>query len=268
MMIFSAIDYKAFLKEWIGTQENGGRGALNRLAQAAGMQPSNLSQVFNSDKNLNLDQADGIAELLELSPAETDYFYLLIEQARATRPRLKRELERQLRTKATEHQQLARRLPSEDRLSEDQKAKFYSAWYFSAIQIATNLPGAHTVESLSRRFQLPRTLVQEVVQFLLSNGLCAERDGQLVPGVKHTHLAATDSLIGRHHGNWRVKAMERHPLLHLDRELSYSGQHTLSAGDALKVRDLCLKLIEDTHRVVTPSPSERLYAFNLDWIEL
>jgi hypothetical protein len=43
---------------------------------------------------------------------------------------------------------------------------------------------------------------------------------------------------------------------------------TLSTEDALKIRALLADLVEQTDKIVGPSPSEKLYCMCLDWFEV
>lgn len=106
------------------------------------------------------------------------------------------------------------------------------------------------------------------MDFLLSAGLCVEKDGLLMPGHPMTHLEAESPFVARHHGNWRIKAMERHPVLRSSDELAYTAPMTLSEKDVAQIRKLLADLVQRTDEIVTTSPSEKLYCMNLDWFEV
>jgi uncharacterized protein (TIGR02147 family) len=266
--IFEFNDYKQFIQGKVQAGSKS-RGQYQRMAKAAKMQPPNLSQVFNSEKHLTLEQGEDIAGYLGLTESEIEYFLLLILYARAGTPNLKKRMKRKLEGARSENQKLVNRLPSEGGMSAAEKSIFYSNWYYSAIHILTFLPECRTSDAIAQRLRLPRALVQEVVQFLLSMGLLVQdKSGWLKPGTQHTHLEAASPLVARHHGNWRVKAMEWHPQLDDSNELSYSAQVTLSREDASRVRALCVRLAEDVRGVVSPSPSEVAYCINLDWLAI
>lgn len=267
-MIFDFADYKEFVRNRLQELPQGGRGQFQKMAKAAGMFPSNLSQVFNGEKQLTPEQGEAIAAHLQLTEAESDYFLLLIAQARAGSASLRARLGRQIQTLQKDNLQLAKRLPIDRAMDLAEKAVFYSNWYYSAIHLLTFIPELRSVDALAARLHLPRSLVQTVVNFLLDQGLCVAGPSGIEPGTKHTHLEASSPLIARHHANWRVKAIERQPLLHPLQELAYSGQLALSRADALKVRELCMRLVADARALVDPSPSEAAFCLNVDWFEL
>lgn len=85
----------------------------------------------------------------------------------------------------------------------------------------------------------------------------------------HMHSTFSDGkLASRHHGNWRVKAMERHPIFSPHDELVYTAPMTLSVTDASRIRELLADLVQKTDQIVGPSPSEKLYCLNIDWFEV
>ena len=107
----------------------------------------------------------------------------------------------------------------------------------------------------------------QVLDFLIGHGLCIETEGQIRPGPQSTHLPSTSPLIARHHGNWRVKAMERHASLALESELAYTSPMALSRTDAVMIRETLLQSIDQVVAIVDPSPSEATYCLNIDWFE-
>jgi hypothetical protein len=52
-----------------------------------------------------------------------------------------------------------------------------------------------------------------------------------------THIEDSSPLVARHHRNWRIKAMERHPVMKPKTELAYTAPMTLAESDVLKIRD-------------------------------
>src|SRR4051794_16485735 len=89
MSIFEFLDYRRFLRRHIDHLPKKGRGEVSRIAQAAGVHPSLLSQVLTGDKNLSLEQAQIIAEYLDLTHQETEYFLLMVQHQRAGTAKLR-----------------------------------------------------------------------------------------------------------------------------------------------------------------------------------
>jgi hypothetical protein len=70
-----------------------------------------------------------------------------------------------------------------------------------------------------------------------------------------------------HHINWRQKAIERVQEKG-ESQLHYSCPMTLSAKDALKLREMVVKFLESVDAVIEPSPSEELHCLNVDWFRI
>ncbi len=79
------------------------------------------------------------------------------------------------------------------------------------------------------------------------------------------HLAGNTRQNIINHINWRVFFCN-----HLQKpvpatDLHYTATHSLSESDAIKLRDMLIKFIEDTRATVTPSKEEKSVALTLDY---
>lgn len=266
-LIFNSDSCQNFIRETIQRMPRQGRGELLRLATYIGVHTSTLSQVLAFKKQFTLEQACLAAEFFGLNELETRYFLLLVNRDRAGTPLLKRNFETQLSELKSKSTELKDLLPQDRPLSQEEKAIFYSNWFYTAIWAQTSIEGFNTRDSLEKYFGLPRKLINEVVQFLLHTGLCVEKKGLLKPGHQYSHLEAGSPLVSRHHANWRIKAMERHPSLSQS-ELCYSSPMTLSKKDALLIRQRLGEIISEVNKIRDPSPSEELHCLNIDWIKI
>ncbi len=266
--IYDFIDYKRFVSAWISEQPKGGRGQLTKLANTSGLHKASISHIFKGEHSLSLEQAHRIALYLGLDKDETSYFLLLVNYGRAGTANLREFLKKQIEEIKNERAKLLSRVTRSKELSSEERAIFYSNWAYSAIRILSSIQGMQTRESIFQRLGLSRTFGNQIIEFLLSTELCIESDGKLGMGPQMTHLEAESPLISRHHGNWRVKAMERHPMLRPANELAYSAPMSLSEADVHKVRALLADLVQKVDEVVSPSACERMYCLNLDWFEV
>jgi len=262
------LDYKEFIRATIATAPRKGHGQLSRMAEAAQVHKTTLSQILHGNKDLSPEQALRVAQFLSLNGGDTERFVLLVLYARAGSADLQAMYRRQIETKKEERLSLANRVTRDRELGDEEKSIYYSNWIYSAVRNLTAIPGFRRRGELSRRLGVEPAYADEVIAFLLRTCLCIERNGELVPGPQMTHLSADSPIVSRHHGNWRVKAMERHPQLNRIRELAYTAPMTLSESDALKVRAMLADLVERTDEVVGPSPSEKFYCMCLDWFEV
>ena len=265
--LFEFNDYKSFVNLWISQQENRGRGELQRIAKALSIHPTLVSHVFRGKKNLSLEQASRLCHHFDLSVLETDYFLLLVQRAKSGAMELSKVLDRQINDLKIRAKSLVNRVMREAELSEEDKAVFYSSWYYSGIRLITSIPGLNTKQQIHACTGLPPSLVQEVLEFLAAKGLC-QFDGNIYSlGPALTHLEVTSRFISRHHTNWRLKVIENHPRLTED-DLVFTGPLTISKKDAAIVREKIVQFIKELGETVKNSPGEELHCFNIDWVEI
>jgi transcriptional regulator with XRE-family HTH domain len=266
--IYEFTDYKHFVTAWIAEQAKGGRGQFVKLAEASGLHKASISHIFKGEHSLSPEQAHRIALHLGLDAGETSYFLLLVNYGRAGSASLRDFLKKQVEEVRADRAKLSSRVTRSRELSSEERAIFYSNWAYSAIRILSSIPGLKVRDAIFKRLGLSRSFGNQVVEFLVRTGLCVESEGMLGMGPQMTHLEADSPLVSRHHGNWRVKAMERHPMLRPADELAYSAPMSLSEADVLKVRALLSDLVQKVDELVGPSACERLYCLNVDWFEV
>ena len=267
MRIYDFETHQKFLEYWIQARSNGGRGELLKIAAHAKLHSSTLSQIQKGSREFTPEQAVLVCDYMGLSEPETRFFLLLLQRAKCSSPLLKTLIEKQIKEAQENSVELAHVLVSDQKISDEAKAVFYSNWFYSAVRILSSIPGYQTLESLEVRLGLPRALLAQVISFLKNTGLCVENSGKLAPGPSYTHLESTSPLISRHHGNWRIKAMECHPSLG-KQELCYTAPMSISTKDAEKVRGLAVAFLEEVQKLRKDSDSEEAYCLNLDWFKI
>lgn len=268
--IFDYQDPVEFLKAYVNQlPPRKKRGIYNRLSEAASVFPSYLSQILSGKRQFNLDQALGVGEFLELSTKEKRYFLLLVEKTRAASQRLQQELQKQIEETQAAHNRISSHVQFDNfEVNEEEQARFYSSWIYAAIRLATALPECHESQAIAKNLHLPQKTVDRALSFLAKTGLCQESESGWTVGPKHTHLHPESPHIISHHRSWRLKAIDTYPTLNLSQELAYSVAACLSREDALKIRQMLIQTIAELRKISDPSPSECLYALNLDWIQV
>jgi uncharacterized protein (TIGR02147 family) len=266
MHISDYLDFRDYLKARVKAMPRGGRGEFRKLAQAIGIHTTTLSQIIQGSKPISLEHAAGVCEYFGLSSFDTRYFLLLVQYDRAGSEKLRKLLREQLDELKKQSQELARRLPTESQLTFEQNAVFYSNWFYSAIRILSSIEGYQTPEAIAERLKLPRQAVNQALEFLLSTGLCSQEHGRLAPGAKYTHIAANSPLVSRHHGNWRTKAMERHPSLG-PQEIAYTAPMSISKKDAQELRKRIVAFIEEFQKTRAASDPEVAFCLAIDFFE-
>lgn len=268
MKVFDHTDYRVFLRETLALLPARGRGELLKIAKSAGMHSSVLSQVFQGQRDLTNEQAVAVAAHLGLDENETLYFLLLTQFSRAGTERLKTLLQKQMNDLRDAQNQVENRVKPSRALSAEEKAVFYSNWFYSAMRVLSAIPEFQNKEALRKKVGLSPEKFRQILDFLLEQGLCQESEGKLLPAEQSTHIGGESPLVSRHHANWRLRAMEKHPAMDLQRELAFTSSMALSEKDVLRVRAKLLETIEEICGWVDPSPSEKAYFLNLDWLEI
>jgi uncharacterized protein (TIGR02147 family) len=262
--IYEYMDYKTYLNDAIVARPNEGRGFKAKMAEAASCQTAYISQVFNGNAQLSLEQGDAIARLLGLGRSESSFFFLLIQYARAGTVSLREHLENQildLRRKMLN----PRKKPGgpSEFLSPQEQLVYYSNWEYNAIHVLLSLPRLRTREALAEHLNLPLTKITELLEFLVASGLAARERGEYRVGTRLIHLDRESPVIPRHHSNWRFRAIQS--LDSSPREsLHYSSVMAISRADAEKLQAMIREFIASTKPLIRESKEEVAQALLID----
>lgn len=265
--IYNYNDVKSFILARFEALPKRGRGQALKLSYHLSVHTTLVSQILKGLKPLTLEQASLTAEFLELTEPETDYFLLLAQLDRAGNESLRKNLKRQLNALKAEAKELVNRLKSETKLAEVERGVFYSDWSYSAVRQLTAIVGLNDADKISEALGLSRKRTKEIIDFLLKTGLCVEENNKLKIGPKSTHLESSSPWVRVHHINWRQKAIEKMNISE-ESQLHYTAPMTLSAKDAIQLREMIVKFLEATDKVIEPSPSEELHCLNIDWFKI
>jgi len=265
--MFEFEDYKLYVLQWIEGKGSEKRGEFQRIAQALKVHPTLVSHIFRGEKNLSLEQASRLCRYLGLSQLETDYFLLLVQRAKSGSLELTQVFDRQIEELRKRSKTLAHRVTRDTILTDEDKATFYSNWYYSGIRLLTSIPKYQTKAAIEENFQLPMSLISDALEFLTRTGLCRYDGRHYSMGPALTHLESSSKWVSRHHVNWRLKAIEQQSQM-TEEDLMFSGPLTLSKKDAAQFRETLLQLIQELGQLAKASKEEELRCFNLDWVKI
>ena len=285
MSIFNQADYRKILRDHVASRPARGRGEVGRLAAAAGVHPSLMSQILNGRRDLGNEQAFEIGRYLQLTELEADYFATLVAIARAGNHRFRDHLKEKLEHIRTESEKIRRRFTHDTSLSEGDRAIFYSSWLYSAVRLFTSTStssssisnasyasnasarNGRTIEEVAERFQIPRQRVVTILDFLESVGLVTRDETHYSLGAKRTFLPHGSPHLPRHHQNWRNKAIQKSDHV-ADTELMFTSPVSISSADFKKIREHLSKVLETVSIVVRDSPAEDVACLNIDlfWV--
>lgn len=267
MEIFDFTDYKKFITSLLKEGPKKGRGGLKKMAEHLQVNSVVMSQVFNGDRNLNLEQAWELSEFFGFSDLEKKYFLLMVELARAGSHKLQVFFKAQLNEIKTQSQEIKSRVKVDRVLDENSKATFYSNWFYTGISLLTAIEGFRNTETLANHLKLPRATVKKVIDFLVENGINIAEGNEIKPGPRVTHLEANSPLVGRHHTNWRLKGFEYLSNVRSD-DLFYTGPMVLSEDLYKEIRKNLVTLIEKNLKTIEGCPDEVLCCLNIDWFKI
>lgn len=265
--IYQFEDYKSYLKAESESGAKAGRGFRQAIAKAARCQSGYITQVLNGRAELSLEQAEGISDFLNHSTHEGHFFILLVQYSRAGTPRLKRYFREQMREALRSQFKLAGRIDPVRSLDENDQTTYYGAWYFSAIHILLTIKEFRDPAIIAKRLSLPKKTVKDVLSFLVSTGLARFESGEYSPGETRIHLPSHSPMIGRHHQNWRLKAIDSLELANED-SIHYSSIVSLSKKDVSAIQETLLQTIKKAKAKIKDSKEELLFSFCMDFYEL
>lgn len=222
--------------------------------------------VLLGKRDLSLEHAEALAGILNFSDAETEYFFLLIQFSRAGTDRLRRRFNTKIIEEQRRAMAIGNRLGVKFEMNEETKAIFYSTWLYSGVRNLTAIADYQTAEAIADKLSYPRSVIQEIVEFLLTTGLCQTSGGRLEPGPSRTHLRSESPHVLRHHQNWRLRGFEKMPARR-EEDVFFTFPFSASEEDCAKIRRLVPKWTEDVHKIVAPSPSEAVRCLNIDFFE-
>lgn len=268
MWISDFNDYKAFLSALIKTYPKSGRGQSRRLAEHLNVAPIVVSQILARDRHFTADQALQVTKYFGMDEKTAEYFLFMVNFAKAETKDLKSFYRNKLDRLRKDSEDIKNLVRNKTVLSEENKGRYYSDWYYVAIQTLTSIKKYQTIDALAEHLGLTRTKVGEVVAFLVETGLCIETaGGKISHGKTSIHVDSKSPFVNSHRRNWRDKAREKFTAPDED-DVFYSSVVALSESDAEKFRKSLLQLIQSfSKEIVAPSPEETARCLNIDWFK-
>lgn len=267
-MVFRYLSYKDFLNDYFETLPKGGRGQATKLAEHLKVSTVIISQTLKGERELSLENAFKTAEFLNFSPLESKYFVKLVEFQRAGHHGLKALYKEDLLKLRKESQEVKSKYREFSELKDEDKFQFYSDRFYSSIRMASSLPNLNTSEDFANYFKIPLEKAEEIVSFLLKTKLCVKKENKITMGPQHTFVSASSPYIKNHHKNWRLYSISKIDNFNLEDELMYTAPISLSRETYLEIRKNLLKTIDETLKLVSPSPEEMVACLNIDLLRI
>ena len=269
MNIFKFDDYKDCIQSYVESAPQNGRGQFRAIATYLKMHPTLVSRIFNGsrEKDLTFEQAADLAHFLKLNDLETDYFLLLVEQSRAGSKSLKLNIQKRKQKLRRQASELSASFEGAHEISEADRAIYYSHWYYSAIQLLTDIPGYQNVNAIATLLKLPHDTVEKAVEFLVATKMVLREHSHLACGPNWIFEPAQSPYAARHHINWRLKSIERlHDYKSGEKFLTLPV--TISKKDRATIAQMILDFVTHVKKIVEPSPPEQLSVLTIDLFDV
>lgn len=261
--LFDYTDYKLYLNEQIKASPFKGRGMKLKLADHLNCQSAFVSQVLNSHPHFSLEQAVKVNEFFGHTKEEARFFLLLLQLARAGSEDLRSFFRAEMKEVLDKRGDLKNRIDIKKNLRPVDQQVYYSSWHYAAVHILLTIKEFQRIEDISKRLNLPREKVIEILNFLVATGLAKNLGTHYEPGVTRIHLSKDSPQIQRHHTNWRLRAIEAIDQ-NLDKNLHFSTVVSMSTKDVPVIREILIKAIEDCRKVIKDSKEEQLESICID----
>lgn len=262
LSIYNFKDYKKFIKSYVDSVSPQ-RGLMRKLAEAANCHPSYLTQALNSKVQLTPDHALGIAEYIDLSAPERDYFLLMVDHSRSSRPTLRTMYEQKMNELKAKQEKIGERLQRVQPSNIEALSKYYSTWHMSAIHILSSVPEFQKLDVLMEKLNLKRAQCEKYLQQLEEMGLVIHRQGLWQHSGTQLHVPDDSHFVNLHHNNWRQQAVldSQQPQ---NGSIHFTGVYSISKTDYEVLKGVVLKSIESINKISTASGMEEGVVFCCD----
>lgn len=264
--VFEFREYKAFLSEsFPKTGEL--RGGRSRLADFLNCKLGFISQVLSGDADFSLEHGLLIAEYLQLSDSEKDFFLLLLQKDRAGSTKLQKHFQIQIDKILKERLEVRSRLKKASEVSEDQFRTYYSKWYYTAIHMCTLIPSLRTADKIHKYLCIPIEEVVAALSELEAMGFIQRKEREFLPQKRRYHLSEKSPTLKNHHTNWRLASVRSLDSKATD-DLHYSSVMSISQSAFLEIRKLLLEAVENSEPIIESAKDEGVYTLTIDLFEV
>lgn len=265
MSFFEENSYRNLIKQHLKSLPKNGRGQLARFAKLLNVNTTLISQVMSGSRDFTYEQALELAQFMGFSEIEVEYFLTLVQKERAGTTKLKTFFENKVRNLREQSKKIERRYEHDRKLTEEERAVFYSSWLYSGVRLYTSTnPHGKTIDEICERFLIERAKAAEILRFLTKTGLCEETQGRYLMAVQSTFLEQGSPHLMKHHSNWRIKAIQSSDLITPD-ELMFTAPMSLSESDFKKIRETLAEVIKSASLTVKESEAQSIACLNIDW---
>lgn len=273
MNLYDYIDYKKFIRDYIKNLPYSGRGFKAKIANELRIHTAYVSQVLNKTANFTLEQSIDLSDLLNLTNSEKEYFLLLVQKERAGSKNLESYFINQMNAFVDEQRKLKNRLEAKGEINQVDQQIYYSSWHFMAVHALISTKKFHTPQEIAQQLNIPISKARETIEFLLNAAIIVKEGNSFELGSRDIHLSSDSPMISKHHTNWRMKAISSLDASSEEdnnsfEDMHYSGVISVTEKDAQAIREILIKSIQNSRKVIGQSEPEDVYCYTLDMFKL
>jgi uncharacterized protein (TIGR02147 family) len=265
--LYEVRDYKQFIRAELDSARFG-RGARMKLAEFLGVQASFISLVLTGKQEFAPEHGIKIASFLELSPAETNFFLLLIQRDRAGSVELRKHFQGLIDRTLAERSEIQNRVKTEGRkVSSEDLNEYYGAWFHIAVHMSIRNPKRRDVDSIAAALGVKRSDVKGSLELLEKIGFIQRVKGEYTIVGQRFHAGEKTPALRAHLTNWRQSAIraldERDP-----EDLHYSAVMSIDKKAFAEVKRVLLETIEKMDPLIREADDRDVVALNFDFFRV
>lgn len=243
------------------------RGIKIKLANFLRVTPGYISQVLSGKLCLTLEQADSANSFLEHSIDEGSFFLLLVSRDRAGTISLKQYYTSQINTLLKNRIRVSSHLEKKLELSPLAQSIYYSSWLYPAIHVAITIPEYQKISELLKFFNISKSNLLKILEFLEKNGLIIKNGEEIVPTQNWVRIDRQSPFFNQTQKLWReltIRSLDQFD----ESSLHYSGIFSIDTKTADLVRKNFLTIIKSSVSQFQVAKEEHLQVLCLDFFKV
>jgi len=266
MNIYNHLKYKDFIKEYISQLPAQGRGEYGRMAKAMQISSTLISQIFNGERDLSLEQAFLISDYLNLSVEESEYFELLVLKERTGLKKQRDLYLKKIKTIQEKNKSFKKFLKPQDlELTKEDELVYYTEWMHASIRLLSEIEGFQSVEAVAKKLKLETSMVRSSAEFLHRVGLASYANGNISGSKNNLHQEKNSPLTFLRQQTWRMKALENFQRKD-QQDYFFNALMTIEETQFKKIKEILTDSVgqigEQVESVQTP---KKLVCLNVDF---
>lgn len=254
-------DYKEIIAFYVHKNKSV-KGYQKKLAQAAKVIPSFISQVLNGDRHLTADQAANLTKFWSLDTIQTEYFLTLVYLARCGSKSYQEFLEQKLREIKTKLQSEVKQREAYI-VDKSTQIQYFTNWLFQAVHMLMTIPKYSSPQKIANRLKINESSVLKSLEILSEIGLVEKKNDRWIIIKEQLHLPKESMLHWNFQNAWRQYSMTK---LSLDSaDLNYTFVMSTSKKNYEKLKNLLIQLIAEADQIAKGGDEEEVYCLNLDF---